>query len=191
MSQLDEFLDSIDPSRTIDVVRARADESMNRFEAENGAADSWEDYRQTLARLYCQLEHDLLNRRTMREVDFDMDWGRCIHLLSQAYGPNGEQKAYEYAHTGMEGGLYGVLKSVASGLADQYATTEIDARASEFFQEISTDKIFEVAEEYVEKHGNLLPPEYAESNAVSVKMNLMRVLTQHPWSLDRVRRTGR
>lgn len=56
--------------------------------------------------------------------DPDIDWGRCITHLLKIYGENGEKAAFEMVRTGVEGGIYAVLKRLAKQMAKEYARNE-------------------------------------------------------------------
>jgi hypothetical protein len=116
---------------------------------------------------------------------------RCVRALAQKYGSQGEKAAFEIARTGNEGGLYSVLKAVAAQMAEGYADNEISARVDRFWQEVSNEERLKIADEYMEKFGQLLPSELTENGGVRIKFNLPKVLKQHPRVIRRLRGIGR
>jgi hypothetical protein len=87
--------------------------------------------------------------------------------------------------------LYEVLKKIAAHLANDYAQNEISARVSHFWNALSTQEKFSVIDEYAQKYGRLLPPDFTEGSAVLLKMNFTKVLAEHPRMIQRFRESGR
>ncbi|MFQ5705679.1 MAG: hypothetical protein ACE5HT_16895, partial [Gemmatimonadales bacterium] len=95
----------------------------------------------------------VLRVRTMPEASMDFEWGRCVRLLIQEYGQNGEKAAFELARTGNEGGLYGVLKKLARRVAPQYGENEVFARISTWWDPLSVDEKLATGDDYIEELG--------------------------------------
>ena len=112
-------------------------------------------------------------------------------MLKKAYGDQADKAAFEMARTGVEGGLYGVLKTVAQLMVEEYAGNEIRARAGAFWNGLSLDEKLEVPTEYIKKHGHLLPSELTEGSAARLRMNFLKVLEEHPRLFMNVQRVGR
>ena len=103
--------------------------------------------------------------------DPDIDWGRCITHLLKIYGENGGKTAFEMVRTGVEGGIYAVLKKLVKQMIKEYAHNEIKA--------------------YVLKYGHLLPSELTEGNATRIGANFLTVFAEHPKLNKRIRKIGR
>jgi hypothetical protein len=188
-TKLDRLLESIDPARTMDEVAARVDSAVNSFHLDTWVIKHWDDFETLLARFFCHVENKILEIN--RPVHPEMDLGRCIRLLIDEYGPQGEKAAFEMARTGVEGGLYAVLRTIAMRMTEKYAQNEISARIQQFWDELSIDEKLAVPTEYLEKHGHLLPPELTEGSAARIRVNFRKVLEEHPRILQRTRRVGR
>jgi len=190
-SALSRLLVSIDPSRTLDTVDARVDQAVNTFRMSAGAITRWDDFRNCLIRFLAHVETQVLCLRGYPEVSVDFHWGRCVRLLLQEYGANGDKTAYEMSRTGNEGGLYGVLKAVARRIATQYAKNEIVARISAFWDGLSPEEQLSTSTLYLAQYGHLLPSELTEGSAARLRASFPKVLEEHPYLMRRLRRIGR
>jgi hypothetical protein len=190
-SKLDIFLETIDPRRNLDQLWARADAGLNSFKVGEAVATDYWEFQRFLASFFCHMENYMLRLNPPREPDYDFDAGRCHHLLQEELGEQAYQVAFDRARTGVDGGLYGVLKMVAELMVQEYAGNEIAARVSKFWNDLSLDEKLEVPQEYVRKHGHLLPSEITEGVAAKVLVNFRKVLEEHPRVIARLRRVGR
>jgi len=190
-TKLDNLLESIDPSRTLDQVSARVDEALNSFQMKSGIIKDWEGFRTVLTGFYRHVENVVLRIRPSWSPDPDIDWGRCCQLLIKEFGANGEKASFELARTGSEQGLYGVLKAVTRRMISEYVGNEITAKIGIFWEGLSTDEKLAVSEEYLDKYGHLLPSELTSGSAARIRANLLRVLEQHPSIMKRLRNIGR
>ena len=195
-SQLDRLLASIHPSRTMEETDRRADEGVNQFRMGASLIADWETFRRCLIRFMRHVESHVLGLvpESPKPDDpsiSDFDWGRCCQVLMREYGPNGEKAAFEMARTGNDGGLRDVLKRVARSMAKQFTGAEIRAKVKHYWDSLSVDDQLKASDEYLTKHGHLLPSELTEASAARVRANLPKVLEEHPKMLLRLGRVGR
>ena len=190
-SKLDRLLESIDPARTLDQVSARVDEAVNSFPVKSGLIKDWQGFRTILTEFYRHVENSTLRIQSGFSPDPAIDWGRCCNLLLKEYGPNGEKAAFEMVRTGVEQGLYGVLRAVARRMIDEYSSNEIAARISNFWESLSIDEKLAVSKEYLDKYGHLLPSELTSGSAARVRANFLKVLQEHPHMIKRLKNIGR
>ena len=195
-NQLDRLLASIHPDRTIVETGRRVDEAVNRFRMRASLITDWETFRRCLIRFMRHVEHHILGLVPGSPASddpsvSDFDWGRCCQVLMREYGPNGEKAAFEMTRTGNDGGLRDVLKRVARSMAKQVTDTEIRAKVKHYWDSLSVDDQLKASDEYLTKHGHLLPSELTEASAARVRANLPKVLEEHPKMLLRLGRVGR
>ena len=192
-SQLDCLLDSIHPARTLDVISGRADEAINTFPVGTVSIADWEAFRECLVRFMRHVENHILGLPSDAAGDtgFDLHWGRCCHLLTREYGPNGDKAAFEMVRTSNEGGLYAVLKRIAHSMSERFAATEISAKVQTYWDALSPEEQLAAGQEYLEKYGHLVPSELTENSAARIRANLPRVLHEHLRLLQRLGRIGR
>ena len=190
-TKLDRLLESIDPARTLDQVSARVDEALSSFQVKSGIIEDSQEFKAVLTDFFRHVENSILRIRLSNSGYADIDWGRCCKLLMKEYGPNGEKAAFEIVRTGVEQGLYGVLKTVARWMISDYAGNEIGGKIAIFWEVLSTNEKFAVAKEYLDKYGHLLPSELTSGNAARVRANFSKVLEEHPGIVQRLRNIGR
>ena len=190
-TKLDQLLDSIDPTRTYEKVAKRVDIAFNMFRIPDADIRQWDDFERCMVAFFRHTENTVLQASPNFVGDHTMDWHFCLRILCDIYGKNGEKAAFEMARTGNEGGLYAVLKTVAERMAEKYTQSEVQARVSHYWLELTTDEKLFVAEEYLKKWGHLLPSELTEGSAARLKMNFPRVLEKHSQLLARTRKVGR
>ena len=190
-TNLDRLLESIDPSRTLDQVSARVDEAINSFHVKSGIIKDWQVFKNVLTEFYRHVENITLRIRSGFAPDLEIDWTRCYYLLAKEYGSNGEKAAFEMVRTGVEQGLYGVLRALAKRMIDEYSGNEIVARIATFWESLSTDEKLAASKEYLEKYGHLLPSELTGGSAARIRGNFVQVLKEHPHIMKRLRNIGR
>ncbi len=190
-TKLERFLESIDPSGTIDETAARADAALNVFTVNPNGVPDGESFEHCLGRFLCHLDNHCLRLNPPWTYDPKRDIGRCYNLLVAEYGKDGVLVANDLIVTGQDGGLYGVLRAVARRRANQYAQTEIAARVSVFWRGLNTQEQLDVAEEYIKRFRDLLPAELTEGTGVRMKIRFWKVLEQHPYMVHRLRGVGR
>ena len=186
-TRLDVLLEQIDPIRTIDQVAVRVDNALNLFHLSQYRITKWDDFRNVLTSFFRHVENAIFRIPDFKSSSSEFDWERCYRLIIQEYGANGEKAAFELIRTGVQDGLYGVLKRVARQMVTEYAGNEISARINIFWNGLTMKEQFSVMDEYLEKFGYLLPTELTESNAVRIKFNFVKVLKEHPQLIRRMR----
>jgi len=149
-----------------------------------------EAFKHFLSQFFRHVENKVLRIQAF-QGHASYDGARCYNLLKKEYGSDGHKTAFEMARTGIQGGLYEVLKKIASHMAKDYAQNEISGRISHFWNALSLNEKFAVINEYAEKYGHLLPPDFTEGSAVLLKMKFTKVLEEHPHMIKRLRETSR
>ena len=188
MSDLDEFLQSLDPARTLDVVSARVDEALNSFPMPNAIIADWSSFQDLMTRFCLHVTKAILRLDPHYEGDAEFDWFRCREALKREYGASGFKAAFEVARTG---GVYKVLKIVARELVEEYGAQEVSARVHHFLNRLTAEERIAVAREYLAKCGRFLPSALTEGSAARLVEGFDKVLEQHPRLLQRLRRVGR
>lgn len=191
MTKLDQLLASIHPQQTQEVVHRRADEAINGFRIRANIVTDAIVYRDILS---CFVEHlDRHLRLVPIHVDRprDMLWQRAVEVLRKKLGPRAELAAFDMARTGAEGGLYAVLRQLALEAARQQVRKEIDQRVDCFCQRLTAAEYLAAGEEYLQKHGHLLPHEMTRGSAGRPRVNLQELLKRHHQALATLNKVAR
>jgi len=190
-TKLDRVIHSIDPTRTLDRMSFLADKGVNTFRTRRGRVHDREEFKRLLISFFCHIENVVLEIRPKRLPHSDIDWGRCYNMLTKEYGPNGDITAYEIAKSGVEGGLYSVLKAIGRHMANEYASNYIGSHVSRFWNSLTVEEKLAVPKEYLDKYGHLIPSELMEGGAVRIRAIFWRVLEEHPKIVQRLRNVNR
>ena len=187
-TKLECILAEIDPSRTIDPVRRRVDEAADRFRKPWALAPDRHSFRDFLTRLFVHMECAALCTRPDREPHPTMDWSRCCNLLKGKYGPEAGYVATQRALHGHDGGLAGVIRDLASAMAEDYAQNEISAKVAHFWNRLTVDEKLDVSKEYIRRFGHLLGGDITEGGAARLRAYFPKFLEQHPRLILSLRR---
>jgi hypothetical protein len=190
-TDLDRLLASIDPVKTLDKIARDTDDAMNAYRVLKGSVENRDELETVMADFYCHLENKVNRLHPPRTPNIDTDWARCRHFLIEQYGPNWDKTAFLIAHTGLDGGLYAVMKAVAQRQAEEWAKNLIEFRISEYWNKLSIAEMHDSISEYLEKFGHLLPSDMMEKSAIRFRANPLGVLKEHPYLMQRLRRAAR
>jgi S-adenosylmethionine:diacylglycerol 3-amino-3-carboxypropyl transferase len=144
-----------------------------------------------MGRFLQHLDAIIFRLREPVDVPISYYWQRCVPLLLDLYGRNGEKASFDMSRSGTDGGLYAVLRAVASKVAEQYAARDVSTRVLNYWNSLNVEEQLASATEYLNKYGHLLPAEVTEGSAARIRANFHRVLEEHPQILRRLRRVGR
>jgi len=191
-SKLEALLAKIRPDRTIDPIGRDVDDAVNSFPDCTAQVTEWPEFEALLGRFLGHVEAHILHIPDAAFVgDVGFSWSRCINFLNRAFGSSGPKAAFEMARTGNEGGIYAVLRKVASLIAAEYVNNMIGACVWSYWNSLSVDEKLAAGEEYVAKYGHLLPGELVEGSAARIRADLPKVLQQHPRLVRGLDRVGR
>jgi hypothetical protein len=185
MSELNRVIDKIEG--IVQEVEDCCNDAINSIRV-NEPIKTYEDFKKTMADSCCKIESSI--QGIMRLVDEEMDWGRCMNVLSNIYGPSGPKVACHMAMTNENGGLYNVLKQVAKELSRQSVKNRIQSIVINYWDHLTADEKINAGKEYLEKYGHLLPSEFTESNGIRTLANFWKVLELHPYILEETRKVG-
>ena len=185
------LLERIDPRRTLDDADRRINDALNSFPTPAGVLTRWEDFQTCVARFHRHAEQKILGVNEPICGDDAFDWGRCLGTLIKAFGKSGEKAAFELARTGVEGGIYRVLREIAKVLAEQYAESWIAGQVWNYWNSLSVEEQLTAPDQYLRQFGNLIPSELSEGSAGRIRANFPKVLQEHPRVLERMRKVVR
>jgi len=190
-TKLDRLLESIDPSRTLDIVSADVDQAVNSFTIGRITIEDWNEYKKFLAD-FCQYVETTVFRIGNSVPEYrEFYWSRCVNIINNEFGSSGFKTAFEMVRTGKEGGLYRILKIIADQMAEKYAQNEISARISDYWNRLTVDEKLAAVDEYLSKSGHMLPMEFTDGSAVRLKVHFTKVLNEHPKMIRRMRQIVR
>jgi hypothetical protein len=192
MSKLDDLLNKIDPHKTIDRCDSLLDRALNSYEYSNNALRDFNQFTKVMGDFYWHVESTMLGVGKSIAMDEEMRQGFAYQTLNEIYGSHGMNAAFSMAQSGVENGLYGVLKKMGQAISKKHMENQISVAVAQFINELMDD--FELYNqcvgEYARKYARILPPEYLENDAVDLKINFRRVLENHPYLIKRMSSIG-
>jgi DNA-binding ferritin-like protein (Dps family) len=192
MSKLDDLLNKIDPRKTIDRCDSLRDKALNSYEYSNNALRDFNQFTKAMGDFYWHVESTMMGVGKNIVMDDEMRQGFAFQALNEIYGMHGMAAAFSMAQSGVEDGLYGVLKKMGQAIAKKHLENQIGVEVAQFINELMDD--FELYDqcvaEYARKYARILPPEYLENDAVDLKINFRQVLENHPYLIRRMSSIG-
>lgn len=188
---LEKLLNDIDPAHTFDSCLSRADQALNTFRHSRASVDHIDQFEELMAEFFCHVDSVLLNARDTSFYDREFCLFRCETVLKDLYGPRGKIVAYDMAHTGKQGGLFAVMKSVSLRQAEIYAENMVSYKVEEYWDRADPDQLLSDCDRYLRRYGHLLPGELTEGSGARVKAHFRQILKQHPQILRNTRKVGR
>jgi len=187
-TRLEELIQCIDPSRTIERVSAAVDQAFNSFRYEN-SIKTFEDYEEFMAGFVKHVEQIVLKYKMDHPLDQEFYWSRYVNLVSSGYESKAWKWNYEKVITGKDGGLYGILKEVASQILKDRSGKEISGRVYIYWNSLDTQEKLEAVDEFLWKFGHTIPSTFTEGSAPVLKAYFPRFLEQYPQYLLEIRRS--
>lgn len=186
-TRLEELIENIDPSRTIDRVSAAIDDAFNAFRCDD-PINSFDDYQNYMATFVFHIEAGVL--RFGANVPYNKDFwlARYSNLVAKGHGHDAWKINYEKVLTGKNGGIYQLLKDVAAMILEDRGGRENSARIWRFWNTLTDDEKLEIVDEFLTKFGYLLPSEYTAGGGAYLKMNFPRILEKYPQLVMEIRR---
>jgi hypothetical protein len=116
--------------------------------------------------------------------DIEMNFSSAIHYLEREYGTS--RTVYDIMSSGEEGGVYGIYRTLARLMAEEFSQNEIGAKVSAYWHNLSVDEKLSAPDEYIEKYKNILPQKTRE-DAIRLKASFWKVLNDHPRIIKDIR----
>jgi len=189
--QLEALLARIDTDVTHDGIARRVDAAINTITVPDKPVRDWYAFRECVLTFFQRAERSILGIALSHGADEGFDWGRCLPVLNRAFGRNGEKAAFELARTGVEGGLYRVLRELARTLVAEFSSRSIAAWVWAYWNALPVAMQLSIPDEYLEEFGHLLPAELTEDGAARIRANFPQFLIEHPGLIRRLRQVTR
>ena len=180
MTNLEILLDSIHPRRTKEQISARANLAVESFSIRPCQFKNIDEFFEFTAKFYHHMQQHVLRMGAAKMPDPKTYTGLIHRIILKKFGPNGIITAMEISISGIEGGIYHILRTIANDMVENYANNEITAKVIKYWEKLSTEERLNIADEYLKKYSDLLPYEYKVGNAARLRKNILKVLIEHP-----------
>ena len=136
-TKLEQLLEKIDPKNTIDVSEKRINNVIASIQRSSNTVSSFEEYQDCLAEIVQVGRKAVLNLPFFKLDDKDIDFGEAIRFLSKEYPGDTIQIVYSIMLSGAEGGVYQIMKALASVMAEEYTQNQITANVVECWDNLT------------------------------------------------------
>jgi len=188
-TKLEKLLEEIDPKQTIDIIEKRIEKALSNYHRDKNTVDSWEEYEKCLADFTRLARNAVTNMPPGAGDDLGINFGEALRYLSKEYPNNTMQTVYEIMRTGVEGGIYQIIKTLARIMAEEFSQNKITSRVVDYWNSLSIDEQLQAPDEYIKKYKDILPSRILERPA-RFKGFFWKVLEQHPKMIKSVRDLG-
>ena len=169
----------------------RVDAALNRYPPPVPVVENHADFVRIIAGLHHVVKRHLYGSQKDWPCDVSFEYGLTRSFLTQEYGQSGENAAYEIAHSGEEGGIRSVLRTVARAIGKKHAEDLISMCVDSYWTGQEAHELIEDARAYIRQFASLIPVGMLESGAPRVMMEFRQVLKKHPFMIAELRRNTR
>lgn len=173
--------------RALDELDAQVAFALDSMPPLPGVITDWNEYVRLVAAVLALVESAILNIDPPRVPDIDVESRRAWDFLKKAYGNRAPQVGFEIARTGKEGGVYGLIKTLADTVAQRYGSNQMGALVDMFWSKLTNEDRFKAMDHYLAKYGHLLPEELTECSAARIRFNFPQTLREHVHLMRRLR----
>ena len=191
-TNLKQFLASISPLKTLDDVDQKIDEVLGAFPFRAARVESATEFREVLVQAWRHFYGRLWGLdQPLPEINPELEWDWCQRLLNAMYGGHqGWRTALELTSSGVESGLYGVVKDFCYQAAKEYLDSGIGHGIHGLWDRLSYDERVTMVDEYLGEYGHLLPEEVKSRSRTDWILDFPEILREHPRMLQRAGRIG-
>jgi hypothetical protein len=194
MSQtLNDLLTRIDPQRSIDRLEQRVHRALATFQVPFKRIRSYQQLRLLLAYFEFRLAHWPNARSEQFPMQQAKGWYDTVYKRMRArFGEMPERTIMYIAQTGVDGGLYGVLRRLADHYVFEQSRQYIHKEVDDFWQRLSGPDQREAINQYWRRYQRfLLPNDLASPRDWRLSGNFPSVLRKHPQLVRNRRRIGK
>ena len=178
-NKLENFLETIDPSVTIDPIERKYNESLNNFRTQNNTVNSVDECIDLLNRFV----QDIMNAPSSMGM---IGYSQAIHHLQKEFPSQTEITIRDIMMSGAEGGVYRILKSIIISMAEEHAHNAISSRVTNFWNSLTTEEQVAMPAAYIDLCGHLLPSDVKGRGSYHLAA-FWNVLIEHPGMVKRYR----
>jgi len=175
MADLQKFLEMCEPSR-LAYLDFDVDAACRSFPLDGPVVKTYPEFQRLLGRYYQHLTCAVCRC----DVALDEEWleGTALDVVERAF-KGGRVEAFDRASSGREGGLPGVLKTIAEHLKKELRERRFSAALRECVDMADWDDRRRLAAAYLKKFRHVLPPDFDHASPLLLATRLREVLWEH------------
>jgi hypothetical protein len=182
------LLEKIDYQNLFEADERRVERILAEYRSERNTIDDYDEFKKCLIDFVSRIYGAIVNSPNAFENADDLFMhGLALKFLNTKYPGNTERTVYEIMHSGAEGGVYQILKSLAEVMMDKIYKDGVDHYIALFMEEITFEERAAAVNEYLSEYGDKLPTNYKnDPNMVMIAFD--KVLYEHAIMMRRLRR---
>ena len=185
MSRLTDLLESIDPTQTMDPLERALLEVLGQPEFRQVTMEDYGETQQCLALFVQWGRNAMLNAPKDAGQNLEINLEEAMRLLQSTY-PH-IHAIHAQAASGSDGGMQGVLRTLAERMLIEYSSRRISHRVSEYWDSMSNQQRFAAPDEYIELYRDSLPKDVTQGSGVRFRGYFDRALRDHPQMIRSLR----
>lgn len=186
-TKLQQLLDKIDYKNLFEADKRRVERVLSQYRSKRNTVENHDEFKKCLVEFVGQIYGAIINvPNGFRSASNSHMFSLAIDFLKSKYQGNTEITVYEIMHSGAEGGVYQILKTLAQIMTDKIYLDGVEHFIARFLDEISYDERTVYAKEYLNKYAYILPSNY-KNDPNMVLISFDKVLREHAIYMKRLR----
>jgi hypothetical protein len=186
-SNLKQLLEKIDYRNLFEEDQRRVDHVLTRYRSVKNTIGNYNEFQDCLINFVSQIYSAIINvpkafDTANRSIMYDL----ALTFLKSKYPRNTERTLYEIMHSGSEGGVYRILKTLAKIMSEKIYQDGIEYHVALYLNEMDFEEKEAAVKEYIKEYGSILPGNY-QRDPISIMISFDKVLQQHPIMMKRLR----
>jgi hypothetical protein len=186
-TKLQQLLDKIDYQNLFESNERRVERILAEYRSERNTVEDYDEFKKCLIDFVSRIYGAIVNSPNAFENANDLFmYGLALEFLKTKYPGNTERTVYEIMHSGAEGGVYHILKTLAEVMMDKIYKEGVDHSIALFMVEITFEERVAAVNEYLQEYGDKLPTNY-KKDPTMVMIAFDKVLHEHAVMMRRLR----
>jgi hypothetical protein len=166
----------------------RVERILAKYKSERNTVEDYDEFKKCLINFVGKIYGAIINSPNAFEKSHDSSlYELALSFLKTKYPGNTERTVYEIMHSGAEGGVYHILKTLAEVMMDKIYRDGVDHNIAVFMEEITFEERTAAVNEYLSEYGDKLPTNY-KNDPTMVMIAFDKVLYEHAVMMRRLRR---
>lgn len=185
-TKLQQLLDKIDHKNLFEEEERRVEKVLSQYRSKKNTVENYIEFKKYLIEFVRQIYGAIINPNAYSSETDPYMFARAIGFLKRKYDGKTEITVYEIMHSGAEGGVYQIFKTLAQIMTDEFYLYGVNHFIACFLNEISFDERATYAKEYLNKYAYILPSNY-KNDPITVTISFDKVLREHTLYMKRLR----
>jgi len=186
-TKLTQLLNKIDYTNLFEADERRVERILTHYRSERNTIENHNELKKCLIEFVRNIYGAILNSPTVfNNTNESFMYDLALSFLKAKYPGNTEITVYEIMHSGAEGGVYQVLKTLAHKMTDKIYKDGVGHYIDTYLDEIGFEGRQAAVKEYITEYDSILPMNY-KNDPNMVLISFDKVLRKHAIYMKRLR----